>query len=100
MKQKKLPQNDLRQPLLLILKPEFILKIALKLRDRHAHLLHGIAVADGHCVVSLGIEVICDAERSADLVLPSVTFSDVAPVVKLAVVLFAELGVNLLRALL
>ena len=47
-----------------------------ELVDRHADLLHGIAVADGDGVVFEGVEVNSYAVWGADFVLAAVTLAD------------------------
>ena len=81
------------------LEAELILKIVLQLCNRDSHLLHGIAIPDSHCTVCLRVKVVGYAERSSDLVLSSVSLSDVSSVVKLAVVILGEFCINLLCAL-
>ena len=49
---------------------------ALQLRNRHAHLFGGVAVADGHGVVFQRLVVHGDAERRADEVLAGVALAD------------------------
>ena len=52
--------------------------------DGDAHLLHRVAVADGHCVVRLdalfrvanGLKIDGDAVGGADLVLPAIALAD------------------------
>jgi hypothetical protein len=59
---------------------------AAQLADRHAFLLHGVAVADGHLVVGEGIVVHGDAVGRTDGILPAVALADAVLVVVLAVV--------------
>ena len=58
-----------------------------------------ISVTNSYHTICLGIEIVGYAERSTDLVLSSVTFSDVSSVVKLTVIIFGKLCVHLLCAL-
>src|SRR2546430_3083082 len=57
--------------------------------DRHALLVHRVALADRHLTVGQRVEVHCDAERRPDLVLAPVAPADVAAGL---VVLGAEAG--------
>ena len=82
-----------------LLKCKLVCKVSVQLVDFHANLLHGITVADSYCAVCLGLEVIGYAERSTDLILSSVTLSDISTVVILAVVFFRKLLIDLLSAL-
>ena len=83
----------------LFLEAEFVLQVALKLCNWHSHLLHGIAVADSNSAVCLRVKVVGYAERSSDLILSSLSLSDISSVVKLAVIVLGKLCVNLLCAL-
>ena len=78
------------------LKRKFIRKVSIQLVDLHTYLLHGITVTDGHCAVRLRLKVIGYAERSSDLVLTTVSLTDITSVVKLTVILLAKLRVNCL----
>ena len=60
--------------------------------DADALLGHGVALADGHCLVFEGVEVDRDAERGADLVLAAVAAADRLGVVELGRPALAEDG--------
>ena len=77
---------------------KLLFKICFEIFDFHSLLLHRIAVTYCHCAVFFGIEIIGYAERCTNLVLTAVSLTDVASVVKLAIVIFAQLCVDLLRA--
>ena len=79
-----------------ILKPKLILKVSLQLPDRNPHLFHGIPIPYRNGLILLGVEIVCDAERRANLILPPVTLPDSPPVVKLAVIILGKLLINLL----
>ena len=54
---------------------------------------------DCYATVLNTVEVVCDAEGSADLVLSSVSLTDIASVVEFTVIFLGELCENLLCAL-
>ena len=78
---------------------KFLFEIFLQILDLHSLLLHGISVADSHCAILLRLEIIGHAVGRSNLILTAVTLSDIAPLVKLTVVLFAELRINLFSSL-
>ena len=81
------------------LETELVLKVALKLCDRNTNLLHGVAVTDGYCAVSLRFKVKGDAVRRTDLILSAVALADGSSVIKLTVVILGQLCINLLCSL-
>lgn len=76
------------------LKCKFISKVCIKLIDLHTYLLHSVTVTDCNCTVILRLEVISDTERSTDLILSAVTFTDISTVIVLTVVLLGKLLVS------
>ena len=59
------------------LKFDFLFQIADQLVDRHTYLFHGITVTDGNAVIALnGLEVYCDAERCANLILAAIALAN------------------------
>ena len=68
---------------------KFVSKVCFQLVDLDTNLLHGVTVTDSNCSVILRFEVVSDAVRSTDLILSSVTFTDVSTVIVLAVVFLA-----------
>ena len=65
---------------------KFICEVSIQLINLNTNLLHGITVTDSYHSVSFGIEIVGYAERSTDLVLSSVTFTDVSTIIEFAVV--------------
>ena len=61
----------------------------------YANLLHGIAVADGYTAVVFGIEIIRDAERSADFVLAAIALAYGACLIIINREVLCEIIVNL-----
>ena len=76
---------------------KFLLEICLQIFDLDPFLLHCITVADCHRSVFFRLEIVSHAERCSDLVLTTVTFSDVSAVIILAVVILAQFCEDLLR---
>ena len=83
-----------------ILEIKLLFEVRLKLCDGEADLLHGITLTDSYAAVLNGVEVVCNAEGSTDLVLSAVTLTDRACLVevnaevlcKLCIYLFSALG--------
>ena len=69
-----------------ILESKFISKISIQLVNLNTNLLHGITVTNSYHTICLGIEIVGYAERSTDLVLSSVTFTDVSTIIEFSVV--------------
>ena len=69
---------------------EFISKVRIQLVDLHTNLLHGITIADCNCSVVFGLKVISYTERSTDLILSSVTFTNVSTVIIFTVIFLAH----------
>ena len=61
----------------------------------YANLLHGIAVADCYTAVVFGIEIICDAERRAYLILAAIAFAYGACLIIIDGEVLCEIIVNL-----
>ena len=68
--------------------------VSFNLVDRHSDLFHGVAVADGHGVVFLSVEIDGNAERRADFVLAAVAFAAAAGLVVVDVEVLSEVGVH------
>ena len=78
---------------------QFLVEVVLKFRDRNTNLLHSVSVTYCNCAVFLRLEVISYAERSTDLILSSVSLTDVSSVIELAVVVLGKFCIDLLCAL-
>ena len=71
------------------LKCKFIRKICIQFINLHTNLLHSITVADCNCSVVFGLKVISYTERSTDLILSSVTFTNVSTIIIFTVIFLA-----------
>ena len=77
----------------------FFLKICLQIFDLNPLLLHSITIADSHRAILFRLKIISHAERRTNLILTAIAFADIAAVVKLAVVIFAQFCIDLLSTL-
>ena len=82
-----------------LLKVEFICKISIQLLYLNAFLLHAVAVTHRYCAIVLRIEIVCNAERRPDFILPPITLANIPTVVKLAIVFLGQLRKDFLRPL-
>ena len=97
-KKKKPPgRNRTAITIYLFLETHLIFEIVLEIFDLDTHLLHRIALAYGHGAVFLGVEIVSHTERCADLILAAVALADITAVIVIAVVIFCEFTVDLLR---
>ena len=71
--------------------------VGLNLCHRNSYLLHGISVTNGYAAVTLGVEVVGDAEGSTDLVLAAVSLTDRAGLVEVDGEFLSKLVVKLER---
>ena len=78
---------------------KFLCKICIQIFDLNSLLLHRITVTDSHCSVCLRLEIVSNTEWGSDLILSSVTFSDISSVVKLTVIFLSKLCLYFLSAL-
>ena len=68
---------------------EFVCEICIQFINLHTNLFHGVTVTDSNCSIVLRFEIVCYTERSTDLILSSVTFTDVSTVIIFTVVFLA-----------
>ena len=74
-------------------------KVCVQISDRNPLLLHGITETNGYAAICLGIEIVGNAERRTDFILTAISLTDIASVIEFAVVLLAQLGIDLLCTL-
>ena len=76
---------------------KLISEICIKFINLNTYLLHGIAVTYSNSSVIFRLKVISNTERCTDLILSSVSFTDISTVIVFAVVFLTELLIDLLR---
>ena len=67
-----------RESFCILIGSEFepLFNVSAKLGHGHSHLLHAVAVTDGHAVIVFRLKVIGYAEGRSDLVLTAIALSD------------------------
>ena len=83
----------------MILECKLICKVSIQIFDSNTLLLHGITEAYGNAAICLGIKIVSYAERSTDLILTTISLTNVSSVIKFTVVFLGKLCVDLLRTL-
>ncbi len=99
--QNKYPQSAysiIHSQLKILRNPAFLQSMRPDQRSQPA-LLHRITETNGYAAICLGFEIVCNAERRTDFILTAISLTDIASVVKFAVVLLAQLGIDLLCTL-
>ena len=75
----------------MILECKLICKVSIQIFDSNTLLLHGITETYGNAAICLGIKIVSYAERSSDLVLTTISLTNVSSVIKFTVVLLGML---------
>ena len=74
---------------------KFLLEVSLQIFDLHTLLLHRITITDSYSTICLRLKIVSHTERSTDLILSSVTLTDVSSVIEFAVEVLAQFSVYL-----